>query len=124
MARKNQVTYKVATAQSLAADFISTPTWVKYLDNAAYQIIPTGTPTGEFFVEASVDYDVNEAGVVTNPGHWDTLPLSVALTQTGTAEDILVNLNQLPFTAIRVRYAYTSGAGTADIFLSARTLGG
>jgi len=125
MARKNQLVYKVAEAQSLGASFITAPTLIKYLDNVAYQIIQTGTPTGEFFVEASVDYAFDEvAQNVQNPGHWDALPLSTRLLLAGTPEDILVNLNQLPFTAIRVRYTRSSGTGTADIYLTARQIGG
>ncbi len=130
MARKNTNRYHVATAQSLAASFSSTPTIIKNLDNCSYQIdITTTNSIGTFSVQGSNDYDRDEvSNVVSNTGHWITLTLG-GTTATPVAnaanDDIIINLNQLPFNAIRIIYtAGTAGTGHCDIWLMTKQIGG
>ena len=130
MARKNVLRYPLAQSQSLAAAFISPATYVKYLDNVSYQInLTTSDSTGAFAIQASNDYDIDETtGLGKNAGTWVTLPLGGGTgtpVAAGANDSILVDLNQLPFTAVRVIYTPTiAGTGTCDIWLVARTLGG
>lgn len=128
MARKNIVVTKIASAQSLAANFTSIPTIINYLDNVAYQInITTSNSTGTFAVQASLDYAVSEPGTqVTNSGTWATLPLGGGTPSVSGANDtILINLNQLPFAAVRLQYTSTvAGTGVADIYIEAKQIGG
>lgn len=128
MARKNVVLHKVATAQSMATSFVSIPTIIRYLDNCAYQINMTGnSSTGTFTVEGSLDYAVNEANddAPVRAGNWVTLTLSGNPVAGGSADQILIDLNQLPFNAIRLRYTSTvAGTGSCDIYLMARQIGG
>ncbi len=128
MARKNVVVYKVANAQSMAANFTTSPTLIKYLDNMAYQInISTTDSVGTFAVEASLDYAVDEVGnTVTNLGNWVPLNLAGGVPFAAAANDtILIDLNQLPFNAIRLSYTSgTAGTGHCDIYIMARQLGG
>lgn len=126
MARKNVLIYKLATDQPLGGDFISPPTLVKYLDNCAYQInATTDDAVGTFAVEASLDYAIDETtNLVTNTGTWVPLDLGGTPALVGATDQILINLNQLPFNAIRVRYSSTSGDGVADIYIMARQIGG
>lgn len=128
MARKNVLKFQVATAQSLSATFISAPTVVKFLDNVSYQInITTTNSVGTFSVQASNDYQQDEVtDAVTNAGTWADLPLGGGTPSAGAANDtILINLNQLPFNAIRVKYTSSvAGTGTCSIVLQARQIGG
>ena len=125
--RKNVLRHQVAAAQSLAASFSSAPTMITYLDNCSYQInITTSDSTGTFVVEGSNDYQEREA--VQNPhnGNWVAIPLAGATPNPVAAaanDSILIDLNQLPFNAIRVSYAPTiAGTGVIDIFLESKAL--
>lgn len=128
MARKDSFQYQLSAAQSLAADFTSPITTIKWLDNIAYQInITTTNSVGTFAVQASADYKTNEPGTqVLNPGHWVNLTLAGGTPNANAANDsILIDLNQLPFVAIRIAYtSNTPGTGTCDIYLAGRQLGG
>lgn len=127
MARKNVLNYEVAIGQSLASSFQTPATVIKYLDNCSYQIVvTTSDSTGTFAVQGSNDYEVAEPGnIISDPGHWVDLPLSGTPFVSAASDDILIDLNQLPFSAIRVSYtSATPGTGTCDITLNSKQVGG
>lgn len=133
MARKNVLNYKVAVDQSLTANFTSNPTVIKWLDNASYQLVVTTTDSvGTFAIQGSNNYAISEPGtLVVDPGNWDDIPLEAApgsatAPSVSAANDtILIDLNQLPFSAVRVIYTSTTpGTGTVTIILNAKQLGG
>jgi hypothetical protein len=127
MGRKNTLVTQIAHAQTLSSSFNSEPTVVRYMDNCSYQInIMTTDSTGTFSVQVSDDYYVNEGNdaVVTNPGNWATLTLSGTPTVAASNDTIVINLNQLPFYAVRLAYTSTiAGTGTADIFVTDKVIG-
>ena len=127
MARKNVLRHEVAVAQSLAASFETAPTVVTYLDNCSYQInVTTSNSIGTFSVQGSNDYNVSlPSNTVTDNGTWADLDLGGTPIVNAANDVILINLNQLPFTAIRVAYTSgTAGTGVCDIILIAKQLGG
>lgn len=127
MARKDTVVYPVATNQSLATSFTTSPTVVTTLDNVAYQVNVTTTDSiGAFKVQASVDYAIYlNSNQVINPGNWVDLPLSGSPIANAAPDTININLNQLPFVAVRMVYTpSTAGTGTATIYLAAKQIGG
>lgn len=127
MSRKNQLAAKILTAQSLSAAFTSPPTLIKYLDNCSYQInISTSNSTGTFSVQGSNDFAMNEpSNTVTNPGNWAAIPLSAVISAAAANDTALIDLNQLPFTAVRVSYAPTiAGTGVIDLYLQMKQVGG
>lgn len=130
MARKNVVAKKIKTAQSLAASFTTEPTVIQFLDNASYQInITTSDSTGAFSVEASLDYEpagsVDPMSTTPNSGNWVTLNLTMSPEADAANDSILIDLNQLPYKAIRLKYtADTAGTGVCDVYVMARQLGG
>ena len=127
MARKNVVVYQVGTNLAMSANFTTAPTLIKYLDNCSYQInIATTDSTGSFSVEGSLDYAIDETtGKVTNPGNWIALVLSGTPTAAAANDSILIDLNQLPFNAIRLVYDSTvAGTGIANVYVMCRQLGG
>lgn len=126
MARKNTLLYPVLN-QSLAASFTSTPTIITYLDNISIQInITTTNSTGTFSIQGSNDYARTEpSDVVSNAGNWVDLTLSGTPTVAAANDSIIIDMNQLPFTAIRIKYTSTiAGTGHCDMYTVARQLGG
>lgn len=127
MARKDINFYKIATAQSLASGFTTTPTIVRYTDNISYQInITTTNSQGTFSVQVSDDYAIYApTGVVENPGHWSTLTLSGSPVVAAANDVIGISLHQLPYGAVRLVYAPTvAGTGVVDIYFSSKQVGG
>lgn len=126
MSRKNVLVTPLVINQSLAASFTTSPTVVRYLDNCSYQInVTTTNSTGSFQVQASNDYYVNEGNdsVVQNPGNWVALTLSGTPLVAGANDNIIINLNQLPFYAIRLAYTSTvAGTGTASVYITDKAL--
>lgn len=127
MARKNILETQLLSGRSLASSFTGPVTVVQNLDNISYQIdITTSNSTGTFVVEASDNYDSNEiTNAVTDSGTWAALPLGGTPTVAGANDIILINLNQLPFKAVRVRYISTvAGTGTCNLEIVAKQIGG
>lgn len=128
MARKNILTYQVSSAQSLAATFTTPVTVINYLDNCSYQInVTTTNSIGTFSVQGSNDYLIeNPSSAVVNAGNWIDLTLGGGTPFVNAGNDlIIINLNQLPFTAIRLVYtSTTAGTGTCNIYLTCKQVGG
>lgn len=126
---KNVAVKQIAVNQSLDDSFISEITTIQWLDNISYQInIDTSDSEGTFVVEASLDYVPANPSQSTqaNPGNWFALQLSGGTPSVEGQDDVIgIDLNQLPYKAIRLRYVSTTpGTGTCDIFINSRTLGG
>jgi hypothetical protein len=106
--------------KSLAANFITAPTIIDFQDNIAYQInIITSNSTGTFTVQASLDYDQR-----LGTGNFADLTLNAIPTVAAANDTFLINLNQLPFRAIRLSYSSTiAGTGTCKIIIMAKVVG-
>ena len=114
MARKNIVKpYQVVTSGDMSSDVTSDATNIQFLDAVAYQLIWTGTPTGSFSVQGTVDGT-----------NWDDLTLSTNISAAGSGDTALVSLSDLPFKQIRVKYTASSGSGTLDVHVMAKQVGG
>lgn len=127
MARKNVLKNKIATAQTLAASFNSLPTMIPFGDNCAYQVnVTTTNSTGTFSVQGSLDYVQQTQDTKGVAGNWIDLSLGGGTPTVAAANDtILINLNQLPFNAVRIAYTSTiAGTGTADIYVMEKQIGG
>lgn len=92
------------------------PLGVKLQDNVGYQCYWDGAPVGTFYVDVSFDYDVDTR----NLGTWTSLPLNPVVAASGAPDDALFELNQLSAPFVRLRYVPTSGAGTLNIYCSAK----
>lgn len=125
MSRKNVLLplVPVAAAQSLSATFSSKPTMIPYLDNCAYQInITTSNSTGTFSVQGSLDYEQAKFDQLGITGNWIDLSLGGGTPTISAANDnIIINLNQVPFNALRLHYTSTvAGTGTVDILFMSK----
>lgn len=129
MSRKNTLITPLVTNQSLSASFNTAPTVVRNLDNCSYQInVTTTDSSGTFVVQVSNDYYVNEANdsVVQTAGNWTAITLAGGTPFVSAANDtIVINLNQLPFYAMRLSYTSTvAGTGTCSIYIASKQIGG
>lgn len=125
MSRKNVLEPIVlASNQSLATSFNSAPTVVKYLDNISYQInVVTTNSEGTFAVEVSNDYVPSNSGVTPDTGNWSPLVLTGTPTVAAANNTLVINMNQLPFAAIRLAYTSTvAGTGTCEIILTGKMI--
>ena len=108
------------------SDFTSPPTIIQRLPGISYQILWTGNPVGSFDVEVSNTYKQGPDGVALVDGTWETLP-SAALIGTlpapmGTDGSGIIDVVGTEVYAIRVKYTYTSGTGSAVITPCAKVL--
>lgn len=100
------------------ASLTSTIISVRYQDNICLQLNFTGTPTGTFDVQGSVDYNISDptdAVIVT--GNWISVPLTPSPVAAGAGDSILFDLNQQSYPFIRVVYTKTSGTGVLNGFV-------
>lgn len=118
---------EIETNKSLASSFNSAITTISYLDNVAYQInIRTSDSTGTFKVQGSIDYKANSIGDNSQVGsaNWVDLTLGGGTPSANAANDsIIIDLNQLPFNAVRLVYTSTiAGTGHCDIWIMAKEI--
>lgn len=91
---------------------ISNPTNIQNLDNIGVQISWTGTAVGVIEIDCSIDGT-----------NYFALSFGPALTQpAGTAGGYLVNLTELPYPLIRVKYTNASGTGTLSVWICGKDL--
>lgn len=130
MARKNVLVHQLEASKSLAASFTTDPTVILYGDNIAYQInVTTSNSEGSFSVQASLDYVPADNPINSKPanmGNWIDLTLAGGVPIVAAANDqIIIDLNQLPFVAVRLKYnSSTAGTGTCDVYIASKQLGG
>jgi hypothetical protein len=127
MARKNTLNYTLATGQTLASSFVTPATVVQNLDSCSYQInISTTDSVGTFAVQVSNDFQQDEVNnVIKTTGTWTALTLSGIPTVSASSDSIVIDLQQLPFYAMRLSYtSTTAGTGTCSVILNCKQLGG
>lgn len=114
--------YKLATAESLAADFETAAVTVLTMDNVGINIATSGVTdnTGTFAVEHRIYKDEQ------NYSAWAELTLSPAPSLASADDVLFINLNQLPPGQIRVTFTAAGGTpdGTCDVWVSGCAVGG
>lgn len=116
--------YKIVTDGDMSASITSPVTAVQMVDNIAYQLNFTGAPVGTFSFQVSMDYEpgVGPNSEPRNPGTWITLPVTPAIVASGAPDSAFVDLNQQGTSYVRVVYNRTSGTGTLQVFVTAKSL--
>jgi hypothetical protein len=99
---------------------VSQPINMEDIDNVGLETDWTGTPTGTFSLEASNQYDPE-----TNPNAtFKAVTLASApANPAGSASGWLLDLNQIPFRWVRLRYTNASGTGTLQSYAFRRSIG-
>lgn len=111
---------RIINAQSMATSITSNPVEVKNQDNVGIQMHWTGNPSGTFEFQASENYLEDAEGNVRNAGDWVTLPVAPPIVAAGTADDAMVDLNNLSVPYVRIKYTAGSGAGTLDAYVAGK----
>lgn len=125
MARKNVATpFRTLSAQSLAADFETSPMNVEYLDNVGILIDATAITDNLGTFSVWVRFVPAEGRGA--PSNWAELTLDSVPTLTNTDETLFINLNQVDFTEVKLVFSAAGATpdGVADIWISARQVGG
>lgn len=116
MNKSTLVPVKIAAAQSMAANFSTAPTDIRYQDNITYQVnVTSGTGIGVMDVEVSSDYNP----LTSNAGNWTALGVAYRAVIDGTGVGVF-DLNQLGPCYSRLTYTRTSGTGAMDIYVSGK----
>lgn len=114
--------YKIVNAVTMASNITSAVTDVRFIDNIAYQLVWSGTPTGTFSVQMSLDYAVGIGGTVTNAGTWINIPLNAATNPTGSSGSTNIFINQIPGPYLRLVYTASSGTGALTAYVSGKAV--
>jgi len=109
--RKNTLTpIYIITNGDMSGNITSNSTNVQFLDDVSVQIVITGSPTGEFFWDVSLD-NTNFVSIPMTPS---------ASISAGSPNDIGIDYERTAFVYVRIRYVFGSGSGTCNAKLSAR----
>lgn len=102
--------YPALSAGDMSGNLNSVGVDMLSLPFGAIELIWTGTPTGTFSIDGSID-NVSNSGLVTK---W--YPTGTDVTNpSGSASSTLVNLSGIGFRWIRVSYTRTSGSGSLTV---------
>lgn len=93
------------------ATVTSSTTDIRFLDNIAVELVWTGTPTGTFDFQGSLDNS-----------NFVSVSVSPAIAATGAADKALVNFEGLAFAYFRVVYTKTSGTGTLTAYICGKSI--
>jgi hypothetical protein len=103
--------YHLIVGASMATPITSPTTTIQFTDNVGVQLNFTGTPTGTFSVNVSLD-NIN----------FIPLTLPQVPVASGTAGQIYIDLTQLSSPYIQITYSPISGTGTLDAFIGAKEI--
>lgn len=121
--KNNLLKFPIITAGDMSlSSLTSTVTNIQYLDNVCIQLNFTGTPTGTFEVQVSLDHAQDSNGNVTVAGNWTALTLDPSPSASGSGSTTFIDINQTSAPWIRVVYTKTSGTGTLNAFIGAKVL--
>lgn len=129
MARKNTLAhFPILDVQSLGASFdtFSTPTNIDFLDNAGLQLTWTtaGTPIGVFEIYVSNDPGNTNPQANVPIVNWTQLDFGNTIAINSSETSHIINMNQLSFSWMAVKYVRSSGTGTIDGLLTVKMTGG
>jgi hypothetical protein len=105
------------SAKSMAANVTGTAVYTQYFDAVSFQCNWTGTPTGTFGIEVSLDYDP-----VSNPSvTWIPVTLSPTVSASGSADRAILAFpagTKISVPWMRPIYTRSSGTGSLDIYVT------
>jgi hypothetical protein len=107
-------------AVSGAQTHTTPPSNLDLYDNVSYQVVWTGTPVGTIQVDVSNDYNPQ-----LNTGTWTDITAQLTpppVNPSGSAGNHAIDLHQLPFAYVRLRYVHASGSGQVTVTYKAKAL--
>lgn len=108
--------FKLFDAANMVFTLTSVPVNVQYMDNVGLQLAWTDTAAGLLTVECSLNY--SPTPTIPFEGTWDPLTFNPALSQpAGSPGGYLINLNQLPYPWVRLKWVPTTPGVKAELVL-------
>jgi len=118
---KQKQSIKILSAGDMSGNLTSKVYPIEYFDNIAIQMNFTGSPTGTFAVQVSLDHLQDAFGNVLNAGNWVSIVFSAGTpVASGSAGSIAIDILPTAFPYIRVTYAFVSGTGSLDVWAGAK----
>jgi hypothetical protein len=121
--------FELVTAQSTASNFTSTAYEVLDIDVEAIQINYTGSPSGTFAIQGSVDHKQDDFGNILVAGNWANLYYSVNGGTPSASVAVPANPSPIIFDTYGTGVNYIqvvwtgTGTGTFSAFLTGKRLG-
>ena len=113
MGSKRSLSYsELIVDGDMSEDITGPSTNILHLDRVGFQLVWTGTPVGTFSVEVSNDETV-----------WAALTLSAAVIGGGAADNAFIDV-ETGAAYVRVKYTDTSGVGTLQAHIVAKSISG
>ena len=111
--RKNVLKqYQIITNGDASQNLISEVTSIQFLDNISITLLfPGATGTGQFFVEVSNDGT-----------NWVALDIYPAMYILDADKAIIIDMNQLGSSNIRVRFTSNGSSGVINAFIEAKAI--
>lgn len=101
----------LVSAGDMSGNITSSSIQIQFLDNICIQAIYTGTPTGTFSVEGSLDNS-----------NWVALATAPSPNPTGSAGSSLVQYSNQSIVYIRLKYTVSGGTGTLTAYISGKEI--
>lgn len=114
MSRLNYVGQLIDSGVDLSAAYTSDSIDVRHLINASFTCVCTGSPTGTFTIQKSSD-GTNWQNLLDGTG------ADVALTLSGSAEDLQFDLTDFSYGFFRLVYS-AGGTGSANIYYCGKSM--
>lgn len=111
--------FLLVNAASAVGNITSNDVDTRGWDNVDFEIIATGTPTGTFFVDCSLNQQMPPAPVAQT---WVALVLNPVPVAAGVPTNIVIEVNQTGCMFMRLRYVATSGTGSITAYASEKQI--
>lgn len=92
---------------------------MRTMSQSSVQLQWTGTPTGTFSVQSSLDYSASPQGNILNAGTWTDIGISVT-SPSGSAGGAIVDMSLTGLPYLRMVYTNVSGTGTLQALIFAK----
>jgi hypothetical protein len=121
--RLEQVQIFTARSVSSTTTYTSTVINALMLDNIGIQLnVKSGTPTGTFKMQVSLDYEQDNQGNVINAGHWIDVEDADGGITSGSPAQTYIDMTQISAPWLRLSYTNISGSGVLDAFACGKGL--
>lgn len=111
--------FVLINAVSMGSNITSNPIDTRGWDNVDLELVASGSPTGTFFVDCTLN--AQQPPAPTSP-KWVAITLPAVPVVTGSPSNIIIELLPIGCMFLRVRYVFSSGSGTLTAYASEKQI--
>lgn len=111
--------FTLVSAVSMGADITSSAVDARGWDNVDFELLASGSPVGSFFVDCTLTEPSPPASTSQT---WVALGITPTPAVSGSASNLVIEINQTGCSYLRLRYVRTSGTGTLTAYVSEKQL--